>query len=723
MKTNASTAGWFFLFATAALLCLVCDSLARVARVRAATVVQTWEAAPDPSPVSPGARERMTVLPADSVDAKWWIIHTEEMLRRGGWRIRDTSVDNAPQGREVHWSSALPLILATIARFRSVAAGTPLLDEVQNAALWVGPILFVILSALLALLVARRFGWGIAGFQILLLATCRPVFEAFRAGDADHHGLIVICCAASIICLASGGVGVNVQPSSKGWFILSGLLASASLWVSAASTIPVLAGTALGAMAAAFVGRKQTPQLTSRPELWRAWARAGAAGSVFFYLLEYFPAHLGWRLEVNHPFYALAWLGGGELLVGACRWLSGGRFLGGSRLRNWALLGASIAAVMAPVVVIARQSGATFWVSDPLLLTLLTESVRELRPLTSMLDGPSPFTLGVILWPGLAIASAILLARRSRIPAPWMPVLTFAFVPVAVIQAEAFLQVRWSSIALGLWSVCVVILLRIWIEQPNISPLPRVIVLAFGIVGSVALLAWPLQNVPEFLSRGAAERMISQNVVPSILLRDIAHRLVRSSPQRLPVVLSDPTSSTELAYFGGVHTLGTLYWENKEGLRRAANIFAAPDETQTRALLERATVSHIVLPTWDTYSTPAAYAALLVKAGLLPSSAGIPYLEGVMRGQHQPTWLRPIVYSIPEAFGMPQERILIFEFRPGQTPAQAAFHWGIAAAQTGALSSALETLTEAQRLDPANTETRRWLSDVAAALHRQRATP
>lgn len=720
MKTNARAAGWFLLFATAAFLCVAGDSVARVARVRAATAVETWEAAPDPAPVSPGARERMSELPADSVDAKWWIMHTEEMLRRGGWRIRDTRVDNAPQGREVHWSSALPLVLATIAHLRSLATGTPVLDEVQNAALWVGPILFVALVALLALLVAPRFGWGIAGFQILILATCRPSFEAFRAGDADHHGFIVIFCAASVVCLASGGAGVHARPSAQRWFMLSGLLAAASLWVSAASTIPVLVGTACGALAAVFVSRKHKTQFSPQPELWRAWARAGAAGSLFFYLLEYFPSHLGWRLEVNHPLYALAWLGGGELLVGACRWLAGGRFLTGGRFRDRAWLGGSIAAVVAPVLAIALWPGATFWVSDPLLLTLLTESVRELRPLISMLDGPSPFALGVLLWPACAIAAASWLALRARIPPPWLPVLTLAFVPAMIIQAEALLQVRWSSLALGLWSVCVVILLRIWSEQPKSAPLPRGIVFIFGIVGSIALLAWPLQIVPEFLSRGAAARMIPQNAVPGILLRDTAHRLLRSSPQRLPVVFSDPTSSTELAYFGGLHTLGTLYWENQEGLRRAAEIFAAPDETQTRTLLERATVSHIVLPTWDTYSTPVAYAALLVKAGLRASSAGSPYLEEVLRGRSQPAWLRPVAYSIPEAFGMPQERIRIFEVRPGQTPAQATFHWGIYAAQTGALSSALETLTEARRLDPENPEIPRWLAEVAAALRRQR---
>lgn len=50
------------------------------------------------------------------------------------------------------------------------------------------------------------------------------------------------------------------------------------------------------------------------PGLWRTWGRVGAGVSLLFYVIEYFPNHMGMRLEVNHPLYALAWLSGGEFL-------------------------------------------------------------------------------------------------------------------------------------------------------------------------------------------------------------------------------------------------------------------------------------------------------------------------------------------------------------------------------------------------------------------------
>jgi hypothetical protein len=47
-----------------------------------------------------------------------------------------------------------------------------------------------------------------------------------------------------------------------------------------------------------------------------------AAGSLFFYLLEYFPNHLDMRLEVNHPMYGLAWFAGGYAIYYITSWLS-----------------------------------------------------------------------------------------------------------------------------------------------------------------------------------------------------------------------------------------------------------------------------------------------------------------------------------------------------------------------------------------------------------------
>ena len=56
-------------------------------------------------------------------------------------------------------------------------------------------------------------------------------------------------------------------------------------------------------------------------ESWRVFGLAGAGAALLFYLLEYAPAPLSFRLEVNHPIYALAFFLGGEFLCRAQRLL------------------------------------------------------------------------------------------------------------------------------------------------------------------------------------------------------------------------------------------------------------------------------------------------------------------------------------------------------------------------------------------------------------------
>ena len=77
----------------------------------------------------------------------------------------------------------------------------------------------------------------------------------------------------------------------------------------------VIAGTML-LLALGLRGRGAPvrPVWLSDPGLFRFWGLVGGGASVAVWLLEYFPNHLGLRLEVNHPLYAAAWIGGGEVL-------------------------------------------------------------------------------------------------------------------------------------------------------------------------------------------------------------------------------------------------------------------------------------------------------------------------------------------------------------------------------------------------------------------------
>ena len=86
------------------------------------------------------------------------------------------------------------------------------------------------------------------------------------------------------------------------------------------------------------------------PGVWRIWAWAGAGTALLLYALEYAPGPFPPRLEVNHPLYALSWLGIGECLFLLARWKHQDRRLSAPRLLHAAL--ALLAAAALPALVL-----------------------------------------------------------------------------------------------------------------------------------------------------------------------------------------------------------------------------------------------------------------------------------------------------------------------------------------------------------------------------------
>jgi len=661
----------YLLFVALAAGIMALDTAARLALVDAATRVQTRDVPLGPPAASTTQRIRTTVLPSTAIDARWWVIHAENGLT--GNRVRFTTQDNSPHGREVHWSSAPVWLLGGIARVTALFSGKTPLEEVQRAPLWFGPITFVLLATLVTSLVAPRFGWGYAGFLILLYATSIPVYEAFRAGDADHHGLSLICALGCVLGLVCGGAGWSVAKISKTtgpknpvpvpgstnarkYFIVSAICGAAGMWISAATMVPVLAACGLAAVASAWLAPES--KVGANPALWRLWGFWGAMGSIGFYLLEYFPLNMGWRLEVNHPLYALAWLAGGEVLSRTTRKMSGGLFLQRSLPDSLLCVSAFTGILLIPAMVLFNRSD-WLMISDPFLVALHNEHIREFAPLWEFVfwRGNVATIFDYLVWPILALASLAVVLFMVKPGKSWRPVLAFSCLSALPIQVFALFQVRWSGLAIALWSVCLLLVLVILTERSFRNKVPRWLLAFLGLWGLGGLLAFPYSSVAGALRLSDLSHNLPRTLVASILLRDIGHRLVEANPRRSPVVLSDPTSSTDLTYFGGLQTIGTLYWENMAGLKRAAAIFSASSEREAHALLLQAGITHIVLPSWDDFSDLSAYRRLL-------GVSDISYLERVVGRTAKPLWLREYPYPIPDSFGIPNESVRVFEVLP-----------------------------------------------------------
>ncbi len=708
-------------------ICLLCslflwaaDCLVRWQTVEKINAIRLTDVPPATLSIPPGAWEEHLILPGSSMDARWWVVHTREMVEQGTFRVRDTDRDNAPNGREVHWSSLLMWLLAGIAHALSWASGKPPLELISQAALYAGPVLQA--GALLGLswIIARRFGGLPAIFFAIVFLSSYPVVRTFQAGEADHHGIVLAFAAAGVLSLICGNGGFVSTGRAKGkalgipdlrteqargWFRLAGILGGASIWISAATALPILAAAGIGACLCAWSARMSPPRGKFEPELWFTWAKWGGGASLFFYILEYFPGHLGWRLEVNHPLYALAWLGGGILLREATAVIAGNRPIPRPGAL-WSLVPAALLVAL-PLVAIVIWRERVFWVSDRFLLALHDKFIFEFQSLPTLFRryGNSFGFLTYYPFPLFALATTLVLLGKRALGRWGTRALLVLAPPTLLMQALAIHQVRWSSAAFALWALWALV---IFVDAFHAEVSNRA---RRWVLGAAAVTCWiglAITQVPQYLATAEASEALVAHPLPAeagngIILRDLAHRLIQSSPERVPVVLTGPNSSTDLVYHGGIRTLGTLYWENTPGLKRAAEVFTARDEQDALERLTSAGVTHIVIPSWDNFAD--AYARLLN-----PEDPMTAFFRGIVSDSQFPDWLRPFAYPIPTDAGLDATSVKIFAVLPQQNLFESRFFQGVYHFESGEFESARPLFEEAVRLRPEDPRPHAYLS-------------
>jgi hypothetical protein len=127
------------------------------------------------------------------------------------------------------------------------------------------------------------------------------------------------------------------------------------------------------------------------------------------------------------------------------------------------------------------------------------------------------------------------------------------------------------------------------------------------------------------------------------------------------VVFTDPTSATELAFYGNCKVVGTPYWENEGGLKRTAMLFREIDEAAFRKAIEAAGVTHIVIPSWAGLACAKDYD---FQGNGRPLDARKPsFVDRIVDGHENPAWLEEVPTRLPEAFGMTRSRVKIYKVR------------------------------------------------------------
>ena len=643
------------------------------------------------------------IYPAFAADAQMWTRHAVALSEGEDARVRYTKIDNAPDGREVHWNSAWASTIAFAGRVHQLFTGLPLTISVERATMWLNPTVLFGFIVFFSALATRRAG-AIAGIVVAIAMTCHDrIFEGFFPTYVDHHGLLSV----AVFGLTLGAVfmgagwweetspgGLRILPASpqsaRRSAIFSALSGAFGLWVSAASIIPPIAIVAIAGLISILVHGRAALEQGKRfdGDTWRTWGRVGAGASVFFYLIEYFPNHMGFRLEPNHPLHALAWLGGAEFIaqIGE-RWLA-------PREDRWANLQRliwPIVAVGAAPLVIMIGGVKVFTLVDPFLVTLHRDYIQEFLPLWKTLrnfDAKSIFQSVILGSVPLAGAIAVLTYRRRASSI----VVWFATIAGCFFTLMAWIQARWLLNVTGIQISLVLVLLAVL--TTNLRPAWRwIAALAITGVLFVPHAGWRYFNAKSDIT----SRRVSPKDAIGALNRDIASALRASQPEGEIVMLASPNSSVGIGYYGRFKTLGTLYWENHEGLKSAASILGARDEKEAAALLRAHRVTHIAIVSDENFI--AQYYQLLHPTASLEEIRKCFGLR-LLLDKHIPQWLQMIPYKVPDDLKSLNITVMLFKVNFKQNLAEAIYNVALTQISQDSLEEADNSLKILLRIAP-----------------------
>ena len=632
-------------------------------------------------------------------DSYAWLAHVRDLMNSGGWRLRWTHMDNAPYGREMHWSHLLIWTLRGLAAAIVAATGWPAARAVELAGVWVMPLFEFIFLASAGWAVARKLGLLPAAGLVFVLLSFECVSIAFYPLEPDHHAFQFFFILAAFVCLQFGGLGWTraARPSApaphwlgwpatptlreaRGWFIAAGAFGGLALWVGATVWLVALAIIALASLPALPPFHSPDKGETYVPALWRWWAGTGVFIGLGCYLLEYAPHHFAMRLEVNHPLYWISWFGvalGLEQI---------------SRLRRpltldfataMRLAGAGLLALALPVAVFC---GPDSWhqMHDPFLKRLHAKYITEFLSSVLLREGDGADFLSAFRGFPLALpwAAGWLFLRRSRAPQT-QRLVAGGFVFAALFLVAALAQQRWGySLASALVWLTTLLLADLFAARPSRSPsTPRVL-------GGILLALILLDGAHSLRARLQLEHGIATNAaIPqswiefNLKKRNALQWGLAAGTNQWRFVGLAPMAPL-LYYYAGIPSVASYYWENAAGWQAEATLLAdaSPQAERAQAIARERGLTHVATVLNSTY--PELY--LYVAAGIEDSlQAAQRTLDGRLSQSpvaDLPSWLavdEPLskigqgdyVFKTPAGYAKERLQFQVFSVQPDAPPA------------------------------------------------------
>ena len=603
------------------------------------------------SPTGYAGGKRWLIVPEHNNPTYHWIEETQLMLARGDWRVRHIDYENAPLGRDVGAASPYRWWLVLVARVDQAVTGQPAGLCVERAALYADPLLHLLLLAAAAVFAAWRFGSFCSAIVSVGIAVLFPLAGAFVPGVADDQGLGLACTLGGLMLLVAGTL--DARRASR-WFLLAGLAGGCSLWISAVGQLPVVLGTRRKPSLAALAARGEK----GAPLPWRSWAFGGAAVSLLAYVVEYFPGHMRLQLRVNHPLYAVAWMGLGELLSRLDSWMRESRSPRGAREIGTCALAA--AAVASLPVAMRWSPDRSFLSDDPLALRLTN------LPGGAVASGLSEWihragsagAVAAACMPVILLGPAVWLLLHERTRGASRAAIAVALGPVLAALVLATGRLGWWH---GFDAALVVLLVAVTAAF-QVDGNPRITPWMWSALVGFAFAFGLVQVAPASIQSGSIVLRLTRAEVEGVYERTLAHRIADLAGPDGATVLVSPGRTSSLCFYGGLRGLGTYNWENREGVSAEFHIATAMQPEEAHAVITERGVTHIVLPSWDTDLDEFARMSLRNK-----EESFIYTLHNTDGGIF--SWLRAIPFELPPVAGFEDRSVLLLAVTEDADPA------------------------------------------------------
>ena len=549
-----------------------------------------------PPHVDPGESWRHARLFIDP-DAYLWLSYARDLRQSGHFRLRRTRADNAPYGREMHWSH-LPIwsLMGLSAAIEKTGMAPPVALELAGR--WLMPLTGFLSFSALFLFLRRRIGPGAAA--ACALAPAALLLWDFHPLRPDHHAFQIMAaffCGLALLFSGFGwGPSTRADGGARRLFLLSGVLGGIGLWLGATIFYFSLAALAL---AAAFVllaspDASESAGRSMQPESWRHWSWAGAGTALLFYAVEYAPGPFPLRLEVNHPLYALSWLGIGESLYLWARWKHVDRRRSAPR---WIHAGLALLAAVALPALVLFGPESSYLPRTLLMARLHARHIHEFLTVQAFAVQNNEnvyFLLLRFIGPGLACAGGwLFLQPKLRLAFSARLMGRFALPVFALFTAFLLWQIRWRSFAA--MSSLLLVIATICAFQSAAGPSARRAArMVAALMGLQWLIGLGIGLHPLFLMGRVSK--IDPLYFKALQLRNWMVNLKQSFPAT-PLRLLAPAEMAPVAYYFGVGDgIGSLYWENLDGMEAAAEFYADPlPGTRAREIAAERQITHVVM--------------------------------------------------------------------------------------------------------------------------------